>query len=196
MTARSPGRRRPAARSGPDAPTPGSPADLTPEADPEEVARAIALRQLTAAPKTRAQLLEAMARRGVPDDVAERVLDRFEEVRLVDDDEFARMWVSSRHAGRGLSKRALAHELTQRGVDVETVEEAVAVVDADAELDAARMLVRRRWPAMRGDDPARRTRRLLGMLARKGYGAGVAMQAIREVAGDAAGDAAPEEGDG
>jgi regulatory protein len=144
------------------------------------VARAIALRQLTTAPRTRAQLADTLARRGVPDDVARAVLDRFEEVDLVDDEEFSRTWVRTRHSGRGLSRRALAHELRSRGVADETVRGAVDEIGPDQELAAARDLVRRRLPGMRGDEPPRRVRRLAGMLARKGYGSAVAMQAIRE----------------
>jgi regulatory protein len=178
------GRRgRHAAASGFDAPVPGSAASDAPDADPEEIARAIALRQLTMAARTRAQLAAAMARRGVPEDVAERVLDRLEEVRLVDDGEFARQWVQTRHTGRGLARRALSHELRQRGVDDDTRREAVEVIKDDDELEAARELVRRRWPGMRGDGPAR-VRRLAGMLARKGYSAGVAYRAIRDVTGE------------
>lgn len=180
-------------RHGHDEPVPGTVADLTPDADPESVARAIALRQLTVAPRTRAQLSDAMARRGVADDVAEAVLDRFEEVRLVDDEDFARQWVQTRHLGRGLSRRALRHELRERGVADETVQSAVDEIDADAELEAARQLVRRRLPGMRDDDPVRRTRRLAGMLARKGYGTSVAYRAIRDVVGESGND--DEDGD-
>ena len=144
------------------------------------VARNIVLRQLTAGARSRAQLAAVLARRGVPDDVAEAVLDRFEEVDLVDDAEFARQWVQSRHTGRGLARRALTHELRHRGVDDETVRAAVGEIDDDAELEAARVLVRRRLPSTASDDPARRVRRLAGMLARKGYGPGVAMRAVRE----------------
>ncbi len=176
------GRRR--SGGGHDEPVPGSAADLTPDADPVSVARNIALRQLTMGPRTRAQLADAMARRGVEEDVAASVLDRFEEVALVDDEEFARQWVHSRHAGRGLARRALSHELRRRGVDDDTVRAAVEEIGADDELAAARELVRRRSAAMAGDDPVRRARRLAGMLARKGYPAGVAFQAIREVTGE------------
>ena len=178
------GRRRGGAGDGFEAPVPGSVAASGPDADPEAVARTIALRQLALAPRTRAQLAEAMARRGVPDDVAERVLDRFTDVQLVDDEEFARQWVATRHAGRGLARRALSHELRLRGVDDDTLQEAVGAIGDDDELEAARGLVRRRWPAVRTDEPARRTRRLAAMLARKGYGAGIAFRAIREVAGE------------
>lgn len=186
------GRPRSGAGSGQAAPDPGSVADLAPDADPEAVARAIALRQLTAAPRTRAQLADALDRRGVPHEVAHALLDRFEEVDLVDDEQFSRMWVRSRHAGRGLSKRALAHELRTRGVADDTIREAVDEITADDELAAARELVRRRLPGMRGADPQRRIRRLAGMLARKGYGPGVARQAIgEELAADLESAASP-----
>ena len=149
-------------------------------ADPAAVAREIVLRQLTMGPRTRAQLQRAIARKEVPEDVVTAVLDRFEEVDLVDDEEFARQWVQSRHLGRGLARRALAYELRQRGVADETVKNAVNEVSSDDELSAARELVRRKAIGMRNDDPQRRVRRLAGMLARKGYGGAVAMQAIRE----------------
>jgi len=173
-------------RGGHDEPVPGSPADLAPDADPESVARSIVLRQLTAGPRSRAQLADALARRGVPDDVAGPVLDRFQEVDLVDDEEFARQWVQTRHLGRGLARRALSHELRRRGIDEETARGAVDQIDDEAELEAARALVRRRLPGTARDDPARRVRRLAGMLARKGYSSGVAMRAIRECVADEA----------
>ncbi len=152
----------------------------SPEADPYEVARLIALQYLSVAPRTRAQVAERLARRGVPDDVAEALLDRLEQVQLLDDAEFARQWVSTRHSGRGLAPRALAHELRRRGVDERVVREAVSEVSPDDELSAARLLVRRRLPATRQDDPSRRTRRIAAALARKGYTSDVAFRALRE----------------
>ncbi len=148
--------------------------------NPAAVAREVVLCQLTMDARTRVQLERAMARKEIPEDVVTAVLDRFEEVELVDDEEFARQWVQSRHTGRGLARRALAHELRQRGVAEETLKDAVDVLSSDDELTAARDLVRRKAVTMRNDDPQRRIRRLAGILARKGYGGGVAMQAIRE----------------
>jgi regulatory protein len=151
-----------------------------PDADPEAVARAICLRQLTAGPRTKAQLAEALARRAVPSDVAERVLDRFEDVGLIDDAAFAAAWVGSRHAGRGLARRALASELRRRGVADPVIEDAVAGLDPDQELATARALVARRLPGTRGLPLETRLRRLGGMLARKGYPPGVAFRVVRE----------------
>jgi regulatory protein len=153
-----------------------------PPADPESVARTICLRLLTQGPRTRAQLADALSRRGVPDEAAGRVLVRLGEVGLIDDATFARSWVSSRHHGRGLAGRALTAELRHRGVDAETTAEAVGELDPDTEEQTARALVRRRL-AGSGDarlDPVTRQRRLLGLLARKGYPAGLAYRVIRE----------------
>jgi regulatory protein len=151
-----------------------------PGADPEAAARAICLRLLTFAPRTHAQLADALRRKGVPGDVAERVLGRFTDVGLIDDAAFARAWVQSRHAGRGLARGALAAELRRRGVAVDTIDEAVGELDPAQEEAAARDLVTKRLPATRGLDPAKRTRRLLGVLARKGYPAGLAYRLVRE----------------
>ena len=197
-----PGRRR-GRRSGPS-PDPDGP-DAAPQAgdphpeddlgDPEQVARSICLRALTGAPKTRQQLADLLAKRGIPDDVAEAVLDRFGEVGLVDDAAYARAWVTSRQAGRGLARRALKAELRAKGVDGEVAEEAVALVDDQDEWDAARRLVQRRLPGLRRVDRVTAERRLVGMLARKGYGSGLAGWVVREALDeDRSGEAAEEPG--
>lgn len=150
------------------------------DADPESAARAIVLRKLSAAPQTRAQLDEAMRRKGIPADVRGRVLERFSDVGLIDDAMFARMWVESRHAGRGLARKALAHELRRRGVDESLVDEAVDRLPAAEEEATARALVAKRLRSTRGLEPRTRTRRLAGMLARKGYPAALAARVVRE----------------
>jgi regulatory protein len=116
----------------------------------------------------------------VPDDVSERVLSRYTEVGLIDDAAFAKAWVQSRHTGRGLARRALAAELRQRGVADDTVKEAVEELDPGQEETAARELIAKRLPATRGLDPTKRTRRLLGVLARKGYSGGLAYRVVRD----------------
>ena len=152
-----------------------------PPEDPESVARQILLRRLTEQPRSRSELAAALARKHVPDDVAQRLLDRFEEVGLVDDAAFAQAWVDSRHRGRGLGRRALSHELRRTGIDDDVARDAVASVDEAAERDTARRLVERRADSFANLEPVHAQRRLLGMLARKGYGAGVATEVVRDV---------------
>jgi regulatory protein len=158
--------------------------------DPEVVARLICLRQLTAAPRTRAQLAATLRRRGVPDDAAEAVLSRFAEVGLIDDAMFASAWVESRHYGRGLGRRALAAELNQRGVERDDIQAAVAKLSPETELATARALVERRLPSTAAQPGPVRLRRLVGMLARKGYPASLAYRVVREVLEEAGQDQA------
>ena len=151
-----------------------------PDADPESVARQICLHQLEHAPRTRAELAATLAKRGVPDDVSDAVLGRFAEVGLIDDALFSQLWVSSRHRGRGLAGRALQQELRRKGVDDETARDAVATLDPEQEAETARALVRRKLPSSRGLPTEARVRRLAGMLARKGYSAGLAFRVVKE----------------
>ena len=125
-------------------------------------------------------MADLLAARDIPDDVAEAVLDRFTEVGLIDDAAFARAWVSSRQSGRGLARRALSAELRAKGVDAEVAAVAVEAVDDDDERETARRLVDRKVGAMRRLDRATATRRLMGMLARKGYSGGLAAAVVRE----------------
>ncbi|WP_425455350.1 regulatory protein RecX [Allorhizocola rhizosphaerae] len=147
--------------------------------DEHEMAREICLRQLAVRPRTRAELAKALHKRGISDEVTDAVLNRYDEVGMIDDAAFAKAWVSSRHHGRGLASRALAQELRQRGVSQEHTDEALSGLDADTEAQTALALATRKLRTMRGE-PEAVFRRLVGMLARKGYPAGVAVRAVKE----------------
>ncbi|TDC58142.1 regulatory protein RecX [Micromonospora sp. KC207] len=150
-----------------------------PPRDEAELAREICLRQLELRPRTRAELAAELAKRGISVEVSAEVLDRYDEVGIVDDAAFARAWVSSRHAGRGLARRALATELRRRGVDGEVASEALGELDEETEAETARVLVERKLRTARGE-PDAVFRRLVGMLARKGYPPGVAIRAVKD----------------
>ena len=149
-------------------------------ADPVGFARQVCLQLLEIAPRTRAELARALAKKGVPEQAAEQVLERFAEVGVIDDALFASLWVSSRHRGRGLAARALSQELRRKGIDDELVRTAVGELDPDQEAATARELVRRKLPSSIAVATDARVRRLVGMLARKGYGAGLAFRIVKE----------------
>src|SRR5574337_1234537 len=100
----------------------------TSEPKREEQARVLCLRLLTARARTRAELAGQLTKRGYPDDVSTRVLDRLTVARLVDDAECA--------------ERDRAERLVRARLRRETL----------------------------SDDDARVSRRLVAMLARRGYG--------------------------
>jgi regulatory protein len=156
--------------------------------DGETAAREICLRLLSKSPRTRAQLADALRRKQIPDAVAERVLARFTDVGLIDDQAFAQAWVQSRHVGRGLAGRALASELRQRGVASETVADALSSLPPEQEERTARELVDRKLASTRNLDPAKRLRRLVGMLARKGYPSSLAYRTVKEALADEGAD--------
>ncbi|MCU1434554.1 MAG: RecX family transcriptional regulator [Pseudarthrobacter sp.] len=169
----------------PDGPDPESSIVEDAEPDPATVARAIVLRQLTSSAKSRLQLARKLAERNIPEDVAEAVLDRFQEVRLIDDADFADMWVRSRSQSRKLAKGALRRELSDKGIDADTAAAALEQLsDADEEA-AARLLVERKLrPGTDLSDRTERdktTRRLASMLARKGYQPAQAFRVVGEV---------------
>jgi regulatory protein len=149
--------------------------------DPEARARQICLRMLTAAPRTRSQLAQAMHRGGVPAEAAEAILVRFTDAGLIDDAAFARAWVESRHHSRGLSRRSLSAELRRNGVQNEEIRAAVDALDPEQEAATARRLVERKLASSRGRSPETRARQAAGMLARKGYPPGLVFRLVKEV---------------
>jgi regulatory protein len=164
----------------------GRPSESAQETDPAERAREICLRLLAIRPRTRTELASALRQRGIAVEVAAEVLDRYGEVGIIDDRAFARAWVTSRHYGRGLARKALAGELRRKGVDSEAVGEALAELGQDTEAATARELVERKLRTDRGGPPEAQFRRLVGMLARKGYPAGLAVRVVKDALSDRA----------
>lgn len=148
----------------------------------EEQAHALCLRLLTARARSRAELIERMTRRGYPDEVIETVLDRLVAVGLIDDEDFAAQWVRSRQAYSGKGKRALAAELRIKGVDTEVIAAALDGIDAGAERLRAEQLVERklRRELLADGDDAKVMRRLVGMLARRGYHQSMAVAVVTD----------------
>ena len=161
-----------------DAPTTPASAEA---GDPEVQARQICLRLLATAPRTRAQLAQALRRQGVPDEAAGAVLARYTDVGLIDDAAFARAWVESRHYSRGLSRRSLSAELRRQGIETEEIREAVDTLDPEQEVATARRWVEQKMAATRGQPAEARVRRAAGTLARKGYPPGLVFRLIKEV---------------
>ena len=158
------------------------------EADPYATARNIVLRQLTNSPKSRHQLAVKLAEKDIPDEVIQAVLDRFEEVQLVDDADFAHRWVASRSSSKSLARGALRRELANKGIGGELAEEALEQVSDEDELAAARALAQRKLQTSVDltDRSARdkQARRLVSMLARKGYSPSLGYRVVNELIGD------------
>lgn len=161
---------------------PPSTSKVSPPETRAEQAHALCLRLLTARARTRAELAGRLAQRGYPDEVAGPVLDRLTAVGLIDDEDFAEQWVRSRQANAGKGKRALAAELRAKGLGDEVVAAALDGIDAGAERVRAEQLVERRLrrESLSDGDDVKVTRRLVGMLARRGYSQGMAVAVVTD----------------
>ncbi|HET9648525.1 MAG TPA: regulatory protein RecX [Microlunatus sp.] len=155
-----------------------------PDTDPHAVGRAILVRKLAAQDRTRHELATALAAKNVPGEVAEELLDRFEEIGLVDDDAFARRWVESRQSRRHRSRLALRRELSGKGVERSTVDEALSEVSSEEEFEAARAYVEKVSRGMAGLQPAVRRRRLADRLARRGFAAEIIGRVLKNACDD------------
>lgn len=160
---------------------PGDDRDVDPPADPYAFTREIALRALDRRAYSRAELGDYLRRKAAPDETIEQVLARLEELKLIDDRAFAQMWINSRHQSRNLSKRVLALELKRKGVADEIVTDLLAQLDVDDEYEAALRAARQKSHHLGSVDYHVALRRIVGMLARKGYSSQMCYRVAREV---------------
>ncbi|AII04347.1 MULTISPECIES: recombination regulator RecX [Rhodococcus] len=152
----------------------------TGEGGTETQAKDLCLRLLTDRARSRAELAERLAKKGYSAEIAERVLDRLTEVGLVNDADFAQQWVHSRHTYSGKGKRALALELRRKGIGQDDAAEALAQIDSEDERARATELVAKKLRTVSADDRDRAVRRLVSMLARRGFPQGMAFEVVKE----------------
>lgn len=154
----------------------------------EAQAKDVCLRLLTDRARSRHELETSLAKKGYSPEVANSVLARLEAAKLVDDAAFAEQWVHSRHTFSGRGKRALSMELRNKGVSAEHAQNALQQIDGDDERERATELVRRKCRTLSLPDPDsvdarserdKAVRKLVGMLARRGYSQGMAFAVVK-----------------
>lgn len=154
------------------------------ETDPYTRAKTIVYNQLAYSAKTRGQLRKKLQAEGFDAELIEPLLEKFEAAKLIDDAEYAQTFVAQKSRTKKLSRAALRRELAERGVRGEEAENALAQrTDEQERGDAAELVRKKLRPGMDLSDRAEKdkvTRRLLGMLARRGYSSSVSMSVIRE----------------
>jgi regulatory protein len=149
---------------------------------PAAEAQQICLRLLTARPRSRVELADALRKRGIHEEVSRFVLDRLGELGLVNDAALAEAAVYSGYRRRGLGRRALSSELQRRGISEGVVREAVATVAPEDEEQRARELVQRKLHTTTVRDNSL-ARKLGAMLVRKGYSEWLAWHVVRDELG-------------
>jgi regulatory protein len=169
---RSSKRRTPSGES--DSETLDQPRLLSPERL-EKRARNVLLHQLARSAKSTAQLRKILEQREIPTEIAEKVIERFTEVGLIDDDTI----VNSRRTYKGLAKSAIKRELQEKGISQGLVEQALSGITAEDDFESAKQLATKRYRQMAHLDKEVRNRRLAGYLQRKGYSSSSVFPAIK-----------------
>ena len=131
--------------------------------------------------KSKGELLAHLKKRGVEDDIANATIYRLQEAGLINDTEFAKAWTQSRHGSKKLSKRIIAGELRSRGVDQNSIDEALDEIDGEDEYRLAFSLAMKKYSTMSRLEADVQIRRIQSLLQRKGFGFEIIGRVIREL---------------
>ena len=154
------------------------------EIEAADAAKQVLLRRLSHAPRTRKELAKDLKDKDISDEVANVALDRFEEVGLINDQALASNYVSSQHERKGLGKNALRQQLRAKGVSDDVALEAISQISDDQEFQAAFALACKKIRSLQKDDAKTQLRKIVGVLARKGYSSNLAFRIAKEVITD------------
>jgi len=154
------------------------------EIEAADAAKQVLLRRLSHAPRTRKELAKDLKDKDISDEVAIVALDRFEEVGLINDQALASNYVSSQHERKGLGKNALRQQLRAKGVSDDVALEAISQISDDQEFQAAFALACKKIRSLQKDDAKTQLRKIVGVLARKGYSSNLAFRVAKEVITD------------
>jgi regulatory protein len=134
--------------------------------DERETAYQRAINFLNYRPRTEGEIRQNLQKHGVPDDVLEEVIQRLLRAGLLDDRRFADAWVENRADLHPRSRRALAFELKQRGVEQQVIQRSLEQVDDD---QAAYQAAQRQSRKLQELDWQDFRKKMYGFLARRGF---------------------------
>lgn len=134
--------------------------------DGKERALQQALLFLSYRARSESEIRQNLKKHEIPEAVIEETLERLRRDGLVDDGQFAQAWVENRSAFRPRSRRMLAMELRQKGLDDESMESALEDVNDEA---LAYEAAQKRAPRFKDLEWIEFRKKLSGFLARRGF---------------------------
>lgn len=146
--------------------------------DVSELAHQQALKFLQYRPRSSAEIRRNLEGHDFETEIINEVITRLQRSGLVDDTSFAQAWVENRSEFRPRSRRALASELHQRGLDTDTIDQALADLDEEtlayqAGIKRSRKMQEVEWVDFR--------RKMSGFLARRGFSYDVISPVIERI---------------
>ncbi len=146
--------------------------------DQREVAYMQALRFLDYRPRSRAEVRHNLEKHAIPPEVITDVFKRLERSGLVNDERFAQDWVENRSEFRPRSRRALAFELRQRGLDDSAIEKALEGLNEETMAYQAALKQARHFEGLQLRDF---NNKLGSFLARRGFSYEIIKQVVAKV---------------
>ena len=143
----------------------------------DEGAYARAVRFMAVRPRSRREVEDYLARKMVAPDVIQEIVGRLMRVGLLDDRAFAESWVANRQLLRPRSRRRLEQELASKGLARDDIQAALEGLEGEAELKSLIEVVEKKQRLPQYHEP----QRLVGYLARQGYGYELIKRALEEV---------------
>ena len=147
--------------------------------DLAEVIHQSALRLLNYRQRTTVEMAKRLILKGYEQDQVKAVVDRLQQNHLLDDTQFAESWVNDRITLHPRSKRLMAYEMMNKGLDGQIVQMALAKAGEDSQLaDAAARKVMRKWTDLAEKEFISHCATFLG---RKGFAAGISFSTARKL---------------
>ncbi len=144
------------------------------ESNDLEAARSVAFRYLGFTARSSSEMAKRLARSEFTAEVIEGVVAELVAQNYLDDEKFAADWVEDRADRKRYGRRRLSQELSGKGIDKDTIQEAIGTVSDDDELRRAVDAAQAKWRSLdvqtlnRAELDAEK-RRLTGFLQRRGF---------------------------
>lgn len=142
-------------------------------------AKKTAMNMLAMRDHSSGELREKLIKRDFLPAAVDELIDKLQKSRLLNDEEFAHRYVRAHRERRKLSRSVLKRELSKKGIAPDLIAEAVDEVDGEEDL--AREVAEKKAASTRRLDYEVRERRILGMLARRGFSSSICIKVTREV---------------
>lgn len=135
------------------------------------------LKFATIRPRSMKEIYNWFWRREIGEDAQKKLLTKLQRVIKTDDEEFAKWWVTQRLSFNPRSKKALAVELMQKGVNKNIIKNILEEVEVD-ELKMVKELAEKKLRSLCRYDEETRNKKLIAFLQRKGFSWGVISKVI------------------
>jgi regulatory protein len=131
--------------------------------------------------RSESEIRKNLRKHEIPEPVIEQTLERLRQDGLANDSQFASAWVENRTTFRPRSRRMMAMELKQKGLDDEAIRSAVEQVDDNAAAYEAAQKKAPRFKSLEWNDFRKK---LSEFLARRGFSYSVIAPVVTRIWND------------